>query len=395
MPEEDPWYFDITAKGIVKGEGYHVRNLLAYQPPLFTYFIAANYRIFGFCVDCVRITQAFIGSLVCLLLFFIAREVGTLETGLLSALLASVFPQLIRYSVELYSENLFIFIVLSAILAFVISEKKSSVSLKISTGILLGLASLTREVGLFILLGILVWYCLFYKNVWVSIKKWSIIALFTLLTILPWSIRNYSMFKAIVPLSTNGGINFYIGNNENANGEFKWAIPPGAKWNEKSPRGRLELQASWLGYKEGLKFIMKEPLDFLKLTAKRLFLLWRPPYHNINLQGSLLELIFRLSWLIMYSFLFLFSLILSPRYLREEFRSWSLFLIMILFLSLPYFVTFVGSRYQIPLVPFMSILASAAVCRKLLSSRLRGSTKADQVVKFKGDMAGVTRKKCE
>jgi hypothetical protein len=56
------------------------------------------------------------------------------------------------------------------------------------------------------------WLCyLIAKKEFIPVIK---IALITFLFFLPWPLRNYIVFKKIIPLTTSSGINLYRGHNE-------------------------------------------------------------------------------------------------------------------------------------------------------------------------------------
>lgn len=367
-PLDDPSYYLRIAQNILDGQGYREVNLLAYRPPLYAYFIAGIFSVFENNLDAVRIIQALLASIMCFGIFFIGRIFVTTRTGLIAAGFCAVYPHLIHYSVQLWSEQLFMFFIILAFLSFLFSERKASVWLRIVTGILLGLSALTREAGILVLFGFLIWLNIVHKNVLISLKRWWILALFAFITVAPWTIRNYLVFDKLVPITTNGGINFYMGNNPGATGTFRWAIPPGARWNEESPNGFFETQASSLGYKYGFQFIKDNPGQFLKLLAKRAFFLFQPPYFVINFEESKVETISKIIWLAMYIILFVFALVIGPFHTRFEPKFLSLSFITVLMLALPYLITYAATRYRLSMIPFMA-MAAAVVADRIFSAR--------------------------
>lgn len=378
-PGDDSWHKNQVALRLINGEGYNHGHIKAYQPPLFQLMVAGIYLTFGESISLVRIIQAFIGAAVCLLLFYIGREMGSEIIGLVAGLVVAVFPQMVRYSVEFWSETLFVFLMLAGVYAVIRAEKSSPILWRSIAGVSFGLSALTREAGLILLFALLVWYLLVHRSIRAALARWSVVVLFAVLVISPWTIRNYTVFKTFVPISSNGGVNFHIGNNPQATGGFEWRLPPGAKWDVASPNGEAELEASVLGYRAGLRFIADNPLRFAELTAKRICLLFCPPVVNISLDAPLSKLLFRLAWIAMYFLLLVFSLA-ALRYIRgQRGRLWALFYLFILSQSLPYFITFVGSRYQLPLVPLMALMAAYGACRIFLGERAFESTKVRSI----------------
>lgn len=365
---DDPYFYLKIAKSIFAGTGFRETNLLAYRPPLYPYFIAGVFSVFGHNLQAVRIIQVLFASITCCVIFLIGRRFLTTRSGFIAAGICAVYPHLIHYAVQFWSEQLFMFFIILALLSFLFAERGSSVWLRMVTGILLGLCALTRESGVLVLFGFLIWLVLVHKNVARSLKRWWLLALFALITISPWTIRNYFVFKKLVPITTNGGINFYMGNNPRATGAFRWEIPPATTWNKESTNGFFETQANSLGYKYGLQFIRDNPGQFLKLVAKRAFYLLQPPYWVIHFQESKAETISKIVWLVMYLVLFVFAFIISPFYLRFEPKLLMLFFITIFMLALPYLITYGAMRYCLPMIPFMAMV-SAVVADRILSRR--------------------------
>lgn len=370
IPEHgDAWYYLKIAENLLDGQGYHEGNLVAYRPPLFPFFVASIQYLFGATIQSVRIVQAVVGAIICVLIFYTGRIVGGVRAGIIAAILSISYPPLVFYSAEILSENLFIMLALLAVFCVLVSRSSPLARWQILAGVCFGLSALTREVGLFMLLGSLAWYLINGKNLMLVLRSWSVIALFAVLTISPWTIRNYFHFSTLVPISTNTGIIFYMGNNPSATGDFQWIVPPGATWNKSSPNGYYEIEANRLGLKAGMHFIAEQPTTFLQLTLKRFWLMVMPPYHNIDSNTSVLELVYRLVWLSIYIVIFLPGIIVSPIVLYKQYKVLSLFYIMILMLLLPHFFTIANFRYQLPIIPFAAVLA-AMVWAKLLPAKV-------------------------
>jgi 4-amino-4-deoxy-L-arabinose transferase-like glycosyltransferase len=370
-PYDDPWFFLRTAQNLTDGGGYHEVNLLAYRPPLYSYFIAGVFSLFGRNVDAVRLVQALLAGVMCAAIFLIGSKFISLRVGTLASFFCAVYPLMIHYSVQVWAEQLFTYLIVLATLTFLLSLEKPSFLWRGLTGILLGLSSLTREAGLPVLFGFLLWFIITERNLWISLKRWWIIALLTLMVIAPWTIRNYRTFGAFVPISTNGGINFYMGNNPEATGTFRWVVPPGARWNEASPRGLYEIQASQLGYRYGWQFIREHPGKFVELIAKRFYYLLRPPVWTIDIGESLAETTLKLVWLVMYIPLFILALIIGPFFIRPFPKVLLLFFILLFMLALPYLVTFSATRFSVPLAPFMALIAAVVVDAKFFKNKQR------------------------
>jgi len=365
---DDPWYYLNIADNLLDGNGYFELNLRAYRPPCYPFFLAAILGLTHHSIEAVRVVQAMLAGFMCAGILSLGSMLVNRGVGLIAAVFCAVYPQLIHYAVQLWSEQLFLFLIIMALWFFLLSLRKRSLWLKVLSGALFGLASLTREAGLLVLAGILIWLVLNNKSLLAGLKKWWLIALCAFVVILPWTVRNYRVFAKFVPIATNGGINFYIGNNPEATGSFNWVIPPGATWNVASENGFYETQASSLGYKLGLKYIWDNPRRTLSHVFKRAYALFKPSYQSIDFSESIIETMTKLVWLLMYVILFLFAIIIAPFRLYYEREGTSQFLIIIVMLTLPFVIAYGATRYIVSLIPFMA-LAGAVPAWEFLSKR--------------------------
>jgi 4-amino-4-deoxy-L-arabinose transferase-like glycosyltransferase len=135
---------------------------------------------------------------------YLGRRVGGDRIGLIAAGLAAVSPLLIARDGSLMSESLYGVLVILALLAtYRVIDKPVSRSAAI-LGVLIGLAALTRgEALLFLpLLGIAVW--LRAKPKKVSRQRLvAVMVVATVVTLAPWTIRNWIAFDEPVLISFN------------------------------------------------------------------------------------------------------------------------------------------------------------------------------------------------
>lgn len=88
-----------------------------------------------------------------------------------------------------------------------------------------------------------------------ALKLWLVMSAATLLTVLPWTVRNYFVLGAFIPISTNSGNNFYIGNNPQYEGQPIWLLAPSVEWKD----GANELEDYRRGLHDGLLYIWQHP----------------------------------------------------------------------------------------------------------------------------------------
>ena len=132
----------------------------AFRPPAYPYLLAGVYKLVGTRSastrwEAGRIADALLGVVVVALVALIARRLWGPAVALGAGALAAVFPPLLLVGSSLMSESLYIPLVLGAVLAALAargSEHRWRYALL--TGLLVGLAALTRANGLFVLVPI-------------------------------------------------------------------------------------------------------------------------------------------------------------------------------------------------------------------------------------------------
>ena len=92
FPSSDAYDYDRLAVSILNGSGY-VNGLgepTSWRSPLYPLFLASVYFLFGHNYEIVRIIQAIIGTMTCLIIYFIGKNLYSKSIGLLAALLAAL-----------------------------------------------------------------------------------------------------------------------------------------------------------------------------------------------------------------------------------------------------------------------------------------------------------------
>jgi hypothetical protein len=389
----------LNAARLVNGQGYtfefygyRVNNpLQSFKPPLYTFFLA----FFLCCTDrpalALGVSQAFLSSLTCIFVYGIATTLSGKIVGLLSSVATAVYPVFVIQAARPFSVTLHTLLLGALIfLALHVLQRSRFYNWAI-IGILVGLLALGRPSMLGLLPGILLWVWLNRR----AIENWHravpVIVLFTLLMILPWTIRNYHIHHQIVPISTHGGFTFWNGNNPFTTGSAfdvyvgevkKYAGIPFDEQTDDSeivdlrpyplPRG-LETQLDTLTeveldralYLAGLQFIRENPRQWLELEGRKVISFW---WFRLNMGKSRADLgehglVYDSRWITPYKvlyagvlFFFLAGIVLSV----SQWRVYSLFYFLFGYLTAVYVGFEVITRYRWEIEPFMLILATTA-----------------------------------
>jgi len=210
----DPLNFSDTAESIAHGDGYPPSNRApgggasAFRPPGYPVVLAGVYAIAGHAAPSVgRLAGAFLGTLSVTLIGLIALRLWGKRVGLVALGIAAIAPPLVIFSTSLISEALFVPLVLAAVAtALEARSGKRRCRWASATGILVGIASLTRTNGLLLLLPFALAFAPTRPrrrlSAWTPI---AIVVLATCLTIAPWTVRNWTVFHAFIPISDESG----------------------------------------------------------------------------------------------------------------------------------------------------------------------------------------------
>ena len=365
--------FDSFSLQILKGNFTDKESI--YLNPLYPFFLALIYSLFGHSHFPVVLTQAVVDSVSCILIYYIASTLTNKKVGIIAALTYACYGIIIFYTGTLLAATLVIFLTLLFIASLIFAEQRGKVFIFFISGILFGLAGLARPNVILFLIFLPLWFfTVLKKRMGVS----KIIHGFLLLTVgfstvmLPFIIRNYSIEKRF-SLSALGGINFYIGNNPEATGRF---MPPhgissspieeiktSIHYAEKESGKKLTpSQASRYWLFKGLTFIKDNPLDAFLLYVKKLSLFWRKEEVPSNIDYHLSKTFAPILQLPLISFgmiapFAILGIILS---LKRK-NNTALVALFILSYMVSVIIFFVSARYRLPIVPFLIICSSYAL----------------------------------
>jgi hypothetical protein len=183
----------------------------------------------------------------------------------------------------------------------------------------------------------------------IKVEKLALFSLTLILTLTPWLVYTEIMIGEPV-ISTNGGVNFYIGNNPNANGRYT------------EPYGLTGYND---GYDKGLNYISNNPLSTLSLYLKKLVLLISTPYilpgelpeHHFNYSEIIYSLVLNIGFLITELLGIRGLLLLKQRRLLIYFTS------LIILINLTLIPFFVDGRLTLPLLLIYTIFGSYYIAR--------------------------------
>jgi tetratricopeptide (TPR) repeat protein len=376
-PIIDAEYHDAWAREILRSGFGH--EGVFFRAPLYPYFLALVYSLTESSFLAARIAQAGLGMITSLLTYLLGYSLTRHRwVALLAGLGAALYGMLVYFDGELLVETLYVPLFLGACLAYseIRSGNKSFPFLL--PGILLGLSVITRPTAL-IILPLLVLDILIRRAGHSSGPVWlpRLLRSFALVTgcflvILPVTWHNVKGEGDFVLIASQGGINFYVGNNAAADGLHSNVPGLGSNWDVPTvsrlaylAEGRVlkSSEVSDYYYGLGFDFILDKPLAWGRLTLKKLFAVWsrleisnnRDLYFFKGETEILPYLRILGFWLI--GPLGLLGWWLSWR--RRLLPGWFLWLMPVYTLAVVAF--FMTARFRLPLIPPLLICSGLAV----------------------------------
>jgi hypothetical protein len=185
------------------------RHIIFY-PPGYPYFIAVPYLLFG-SLTAVRWVQAILGAALVPVTGLIGARAFSPRVGLVAAVLTAFYPELIWFAAHFWSETLFMVLLWWAIERAMAADESERVAPALAGGVLCGLAALTRETALPVAPLAALWLAWPGRTA-AARARGTAFLLAAILTVLPWTARNWIVFHAFVPVSTFGPLNLWQGN---------------------------------------------------------------------------------------------------------------------------------------------------------------------------------------
>jgi Tfp pilus assembly protein PilF/4-amino-4-deoxy-L-arabinose transferase-like glycosyltransferase len=397
LPLGDGVGYDEWARRIIGGDwvGYQV----FYQAPLYPYFLAVVYKLFGADVVCARVVQAFIGAGSCVLLADAGRSLFGRRVGWIAGLVLAVYPTAIFFDGLIQKSVLDLFFICAMLCLLgrirmrveglrTSAARGSHVAMKLLLGAVMGALVLTRENAILLLPVAFVWVgvCTRLRGGRAVTTALLLVALGVAAVLLPVAVRNKIVGGEFHLTTSQLGPNLYIGNHPGASGTYEPLLPGRGRFEYERTDATVlaeqaaghalspaEVSAYWVGRVR--EFVISSPQAWLGLMkTKALLLVNKIELTDTEDQYTFAQwspvLRWSSGWL---GFGLLIPLavggvILCRRSLR---RTW-----VVLALALVYAASvvafYVVARYRFPLVPMLILPAVAGlvrVVRRLARSR--------------------------
>ena len=363
----------------------------AYQPPGYVVFLASIMGVTGRSVLAVKIVQCVLSTLTVLVIFGLGRSWFGEGCGLLSAGICALYPNLIAFSHLLWSETLFILLLVVWLWLLTREARLPDIGLCVGAGVVLAMLMLTRSAIVYFLPVFGIWFVVVHRPVWRrAILHFTLMLVAAWVLVLPWTVRNYQVHGGFVFVDTNGPFNLWRGNTP-------WTFLHRAEQTGYQPpfediplypmRGisvrRLvtlarqdlgdalltDLQIMGYAQRAAWEYIRGDPEAFVDRGWYKIVNMWNPTsflirhYHpKINAYGDVAPWIVSVvTWSAVLSYVIVMMLGMLGLVMSSRNPVVWLVLLLVLFYTALSVVAFGLTRYRLPLMPLIIILAAYAI----------------------------------
>ncbi|MBW8876437.1 MAG: tetratricopeptide repeat protein [Acidobacteria bacterium] len=372
--EYDRWAQEIAA-------GDWLGSQVFFQAPLYPYLLAVLYTVFGRSLDAVYLAQIALAVAGCYALYRAGREMAGEDVGLGAALLAAVYGPFLFYDAQLAKESPAVAVtsfLLWALAAARGRPERPGTWRWLGVGALLGVLALLRENALLLLPFLLPLAWSREGGGRAFLRRGGALVAGLVLALLPVAVRNGVVGGKggdFLPTTFQGGVNFYIGNNPQADGTYQPIVPgkqiPALERREpvrvaEQAAGRRltggEVSRYWLG--RSLDWARREPGAFLRLQIRKLGMFWSwyewpdaVDYYHVKTLSPVLRLpLLEFGGAVL---LALAGLVLA----RSHLNLFAPALLFALGWMLSTIVFFLFSRYRLPVVPALLVFGGVTLSR--------------------------------
>jgi tetratricopeptide (TPR) repeat protein len=376
----DSQEYDRWAREIAAGDWLGSQDF--FQSPLYPYLLALLYKAFGGSLDAVYLAQIALAVAGVYALYRAGREMGGERVGLAAAGLAAVYGPFLFYDVQLLKESPAVAVTGFLLWALAAARAHPGTGRWLGAGVLLGLLTLLRENTLLVVPFLL-------PLAWsregggrgLARRGGALIAGLAL-ALAPVAVRNGVVRGNFLPTASNAGINFFIGNNPDADGTYRPLAPgkqiPALERREQvriaeqavgRPLSSSEVSGYWMD--RALDWAASHPGAFLRLQLRKLGMFWSwyewpdavDYYHVKTLSPVLAGPLLEFGGAALLAAVGLLFVRRSPgRYAPALLFAMGWMLSTVIF--------YLFSRYRLPAVPALLVLAGVTVAEAAARRKL-------------------------
>ena len=389
FPVLDELYHVEWARALAGGDW--MGSAAFFRAPLYPYTLGAVFSLFGESLIVARVVQATYAALTPVAIYFLGRRAFGEGTARLAAAIAIVYPFFIYFSNELLIVSLIVLLDVVLLVLLLRADESPTRRRWFAAGLMLGISAIARP-------NVLVFLPVLFGWMWwrarrevaappssgarraaggamrTAALRFVLVVMGVAAAVLPVTLRNYTVDRDLVPIASQGGINFFIGNNASSDGASAVLPVLGESWeNEDAVRvaesqvGRelrpSEVSGFWYG--KAWEFLLGRPADAARLYVRKFVLFWDSfelaNNKDIYFFGAMSPVFRWLSWL---GFGIIAPLAALGAFAAAR-RNGAAMLLLLFALSYMggVLLFFVNSRFRLPIVPVLILFASAGALK--------------------------------
>jgi len=400
------------AINLIQGNGYSLSYAYPFKPtmqrePLYPFLLAISYLLFGYNDMPIYLFQIVLHALTAIIIFYLTLSISD-NRGIAwcAAVFTSLSPSLVDISLFIMTETVFTFLLALDLLIAAKALKNNSFKLFIALGLLLGITTLCRAVGIFLVPIIIL--LLFIQNKQRAVRYALIMLLIFTFTISPWLIRNKiisgrfqfntkgsevlwdmtsgldssnkELFATMVAsFSDSLGRRLYKTQLENVLGRNNMAN------NLYRSQQRIdEISTDKLYFSKAIEKISKKPLKYFILSLINL-VRYNPNFsvmyvfkrrdlslmstvsalsYDFPIIDKIIMMIFKASF-----FLILILMLKGMFFVRKELKNWILPISVIIYFNFLHALVSSAPRHNFPVQPYYFMFAAVAMQRVYMKYR--------------------------
>jgi tetratricopeptide (TPR) repeat protein len=350
-----------------------------YQSPLYAYYLATLYTLFGDGTWSPRVVQVALGSVSPVLVYAIGTRLFSRGVGWLAGLGLALYGPIVLEEITFNKTGLLVVTVLAAFALYLWEVPRGRTLGVLASGLLFGVTVVGVGQWLLAFLALIAWSPRMAERLSPADRR-RVTAAFAaggLAVILPLVAWNTGKGGGLMLTSGDAGLNLYNGNNERASGLP--AKPIGlrdvpryeeedGRWLAERAVGHRLSQAEVSRYwaDQALTWIARHPDDWLVVLGQKLITLWNAfeipdNYHYAFMRAHFLPLLWPLPTFALVAPLALVGLAM-PFWRRADVTA--LYIACGVYLA-TVVLFYIRGRYRIPAVPLLMVFAAVAVERVL------------------------------
>lgn len=371
--------YDLIANNLIQGHGYRIEANMGetmMREPGYPLFLAGVFKLGGYHIEAARLANLLLSLGIGFMMMRLTRRVtNDRVTALIAVLLFLFYPGILIAEARGGVEIAFIFVVMLFMLALHDAVEKGNVWRYFVAGLMLGGVVLVRSTPLLFPAFLLVYLLLTTRGVSERLRlgfKIVVLVFGMVLVMLPWMIRNYRLVQQVVPTATVAGVaaqegqytcqnlsfadNFRASQREAAHQRNQFASQLGLPfegWYYQyfySPRDEEQFNKALL-QRVAMEY-RQRPALLAQCVGKNLVNIWflgktwRATGLNALMQVPLLVLALGGGYLL---------------WKRGLLRKMGIMLMFVLYIIAVQVPIIAHARHSIPVVPFLTILASISL----------------------------------